>query len=143
MVDLYTCAVLSVVAGDDSLDCNPVAGMYPGSWYTITDGLSYELVRVKSVSIENGIQRVILAAPIQNTYRLDNCALYRTSATIEDGYVSGPTGKRTKSWTPSGVWQGQAANAEFDIPLVVSAGSYQASGDITVTAEGLVTLGVS
>ena len=117
--------------------------MYPGSWYTITDGLSYELVQVKSVSIENGIQRVILYAPVQNTYRLENCALYRTSATLENMYAMGPTGKQTKSWAPSVIWQGQAANADFDVPLTISAGNYQASGDITVTDGGLVTLGVN
>jgi hypothetical protein len=141
MVDLYSCNVQSVVAGDDSLDCDPVFGMYPGSWYTITDGISYELVQVKSVSIENGVQRVILYEPIQHTYRLKNCRLYRTSATLEEDHVLGPTGEQTKTWSSSAIWQGQDANTEFDIPLAITAGNYQADGDITVTVDGLATLG--
>jgi hypothetical protein len=140
-IDMYSCAVLSVVAGDDSLDCSPVAGMIPGSTYTITDGISFELVQVKSVSIENGIQRVILEAPVSNTYRLDNCHLYRTSATIQDGKVYGPTTSRTYAWSTPNAWQGQDADAEFDIPLAVTVGgNYQINGDIEITSEGLLTL---
>jgi hypothetical protein len=140
-IDTYSCQVLSVVAGDDSLDCNPVAGMIPGSYYTITDGINFELVQVKSVSLENGIQRVILTAPIDKTYKLGSCQLYRTSATIQDGKVYGPTTARTQSWSTSTEWKGQDANAEFDIPLDVALNTVQITGDIAVTAEGLITLG--
>jgi hypothetical protein len=140
-IDTYTCNVLSVVAGDDSLDCSPVAGMIPGSVYTITDGINFEIVQVKSVSIENGIQRVILEEPITKTYRLAYCHLYRTSALIQDGKVYGPSISKTHTWAISGVWQGQNANEEFDIPLAVSVGGeYQASGDIAITPDGLLTL---
>jgi hypothetical protein len=140
-IDTYTCNVLSVVAGDDSLDCSPVAGMIPGSLYTITDGINFELVQVKSVSIENGVQRVILEEPIVKTYRLTYCRLYRTSAFIQDGKVYGPSMSKTHAWAVSGVWQGQNANEEFDIPLAVSVGGdYQTSGDIAITSGGLITL---
>jgi hypothetical protein len=143
-IDNYSCNVLSVVAGDDSLDCSPVAGMIPGSSYTITDGINYELVQVKSVSIENGIQRVILYEPIEKTYRLEHCHLYRTSATIVDGKVYGPTTSRTYAWSTPNAWQGQNADAQFDIPLSVAVGgNHQISGDIEITAEGLVTLGAA
>ena len=129
------------------LDCDPVAGMYPGSWYTITDGLSYELVRVKSVSIENTIQRVILASPVQNTYRLENCRLYRTSATIgENCTVSGPTGKKTESWNPTTVWKGQMADEEVPVKLettVGNSGLFITAGDVGFTADGLLTLEVA
>ncbi|MDR1020445.1 MAG: phage tail protein, partial [Synergistaceae bacterium] len=94
-IDSYSCDVLSVVAGDDSLDCSPVAGMITGSMYTLTDGINFELVQAKSVSIENGIQRVILTAPVENTYRLASCRLYRTSALIEGGKAGGPATPRS------------------------------------------------
>jgi len=142
-VDLYMCKVTSVVAGDDSLDCEPVVGLIPGSFYTITDGISHELVQAKHVAAENGIQRLILAAPVQNTYRLDTTYLYRTSATIGDGYAMGPTGKKNISWS-TGVWKGQAAEEEYLIPLettVGNSGSLEISGDIQITADGFLTLG--
>jgi hypothetical protein len=143
-IDTYSCDVISVVAGDDSLDCSPVAGMIPGSMYTITDGINFELVQVKSVSIENGIQRVILEEPINNTYRLNSCRLYRTSALIDGGKVYGPTTSRSHVWTPAaGTWQGNGADAQFDIPLAVSVGSGQITGDITITGDGMITLGAA
>ncbi|MDR0648281.1 MAG: phage tail protein [Synergistaceae bacterium] len=141
-IDAYSCDVLSVVAGDDSLDCSPVAGMYPGSMYTLTDGINFELVQVKSVSIENGIQRVILENQVENTYRLGSCRLYRTSALIEGGKAHGPTTSKSHVWAPaSGVWKGAGADAQFDIPLAVSVGGgHQATGDIAVTGDGTITL---
>ena len=147
-VDLYNCKVLSVVAGDDSLDCNPVEGMYPGSWYTVTDGISHELVRVKSVSIENGIQRVILTDPVQNTYRLENARLYRTSTTISEngGGVLGPTGTKTAIWNPSTIWQGQTADQEALVTLPTNVGSadlFITEGSVGFTADGLLTLEVT
>ena len=145
-IDLYTCNVLSVVAGDDSLDCDPVAGMYPGSHYTITDGVNYEQVRVKSVSIENAIQRVILAAPVQQTYNLSTCRLYRTSANIEDGRATGPTGTGMQSWAPNITWEGLGAEEEGLLELKTTVGSsdlFVREGNVGFTADGLLTLEVT
>jgi hypothetical protein len=141
-IDMYSCDVISVVAGDDSLDCIPLAGMIPGSMYTLTDGINFELVQVKSVSLENGIQRVILESLVVNTYRLGSCRLYRTSALIEGGKAHGPTTSKMHVWAPaSGVWQGAGADAQFDIPLAVSVGgSYETSGEIAITSDGMITL---
>ena len=75
-IDLYKCKVTSIVAGDDSIDCEPLDGMIPGSFYMLTDGISQELIQVDSISIENNIQRVILTEPVKNTYILNTCTLY-------------------------------------------------------------------
>lgn len=142
-IDLYTCRVNSVVAGDDSLDCKLVAGMLPGSQYTLSDGMSSELVRVKSVSIENGVQRVILNAPVENTYRLGSCRLTRTSATIANGQATGPAGTKSLFWSPGIVWKGQGAETEIAVKLktdVASAGMFTSTGDVAFTADGLLTL---
>ena len=143
-VDMYSCKVTSIVAGDDSIDCEMKLGILRGSMYTVSDGLKSEQVQVKSVSTENGINRVVLVGNIQNTYQLAYTYLYRTSADIHDGYATGPSGNKTQAWTPTLVWRGQGAAEEYDIPLEVSVGGmgqYEISGDVQITADGFVTLG--
>jgi hypothetical protein len=142
-IDMFACGVLSVVAGDNSIDVDSLGGMVSGSRYTLTDGLNSEPVRVESMSAENGVNRVILESAVQNTYRLENARLWRTSAEVGDGYAQGPTGQRAETWSTA-LWQGQAADVEADVPLGANAGNlsqFAASGDISVTADGLVTLG--
>ena len=78
-LDMFSGQVISVVAGDDSLDVEPLDGMLPGSWYTLSDGLSAEQVQVHSINLENDIQRVILEDTVKNTYILKNTRLYRTN----------------------------------------------------------------
>lgn len=146
MIDTLTRVVVSVVAGDDSIDLDTLNGVIPGSVYTITDGIASESVQVKSMSTENGIQRIILTEPVVNTYRLAGCRLYRTSASVEEGAAKGPAVTASKTWSPPGVWQGQGANVEYDVPLTVSVGNmgeYDIEGDIGITADGLLTLEVS
>lgn len=142
-IDLFTCNVSSVVTGDDSLDCELIAGILPSSQYTLSDDMSSELVHVKSVSIQNGVQRVILNTPVQNTYRLDSCRLTRTSATISNGQATGPAGVQGLSWSPGIVWKGQGAETEIFVKLktdVANAGIFTSMGDVAFTTDGLLTL---
>jgi hypothetical protein len=143
-VDLYTCKVLTVVAGDDSIDCENAYGLLPGSYYTMTDGLKAELVQVSSVSTENGVNRVILTTPVQHTYRLSDTRIYRSSATLTSDGAEGPGLTKSLSWSPSIVWQGQGADEESIVPLettIINAESFSVSGSILFTAGGPVTVG--
>lgn len=143
-VDLFSCKVTSIVAGDDSLDCNPIAGILPLSWYTISDGLNSEVVQIESVNLENGIQRVILTEPIKNTYNLDTCTLSRTTAAVSESGAHSSSITKNISWDPAVTWQGQAESSSFTIPLDTSTGninSFETSGAIALTSDGFITLG--
>lgn len=142
-VDLSKCRVTAVVAGDSSLDVSGMDGIIPCSWYTLTDGVRHEQVCVKSMNTENGVNRLILAAPVQNTYMLENCRLYRSSATIRNDMASGPVGKQTLRWNPGIVWSGLAADTPTTLTLATNigqAGDYDTTDRIAFTADGLVTL---
>ena len=142
-LDMYTCAVTSVVAGDDSVDCEPLDGMLPGSWYTLTDGIFSELVQVDSISLENGIQRVILKEPVKNTYTLANTQMFRTSAQIDSNIALGPDARKSFSWSPSLIWQGRGANSDFTVRLNSSMGNSDAfnfSGNISLNSDSYITL---
>lgn len=144
-LDLYKCRVTSVVAGDDSIDCEPLDGILPGSFYMLTDGVKQELIQVESASIENNIQRVILVQPVQNTYILNTCTLYRTSADILAGMAAGASLRKTKIWPASITWQGSGANTEYVIPLDTSssnAHAFEIDGAGVFDTAGRVTLEV-
>lgn len=145
-IDTYTCDVVSVVAGDDSIDCTPLDGMYPGAWYSLTDGINTELVQVKSINLENGVQRVILTEPVQNTYFLGSCKLYRTSATIDNQQAYGAGTAKVIKWLPTLKWQGQGSQTQYEINPGTSLSNeqgFEISGDIVLTADGQITLEVA
>lgn len=143
-IDTYAAQVTSVIAGDDSIDCEPIDGMLPGSGYTISDGIQSEHVEAESINYENGIQRVILKDVIENTYILENTRIYRTSANISDNAAYGPGITKTFTWTPVLTWTGRRENSEYMIPVDTSAGNIRAfnlTGNITLDSNSFITLG--
>lgn len=142
-IDLFTGRVTSIVAGDDSLDITPIDGMLPGSLYTITDGVNSEIVKVQSISLERSIQRVILTAPIKNTYLTDNVQIFRTSATIGTQEAVGSGARLRRTWTPDLTWQGSGAQEEFSAAVnlsLSSRSSFSITGDVELDAAGYATL---
>ena len=145
MLDDFESDVLSVMAGDDTIDCNPIAGMLPGSLYTVSDGVNSEQVQVQSINLENGIQRVILRDRIANTYLLENTQLFRTSSTIDGNHAVGPNARLRITWEPSLVWKGAGDMESFTVNADTSlsnAKAYTLSGDIDLRSGGLVSLSV-
>lgn len=117
MLDMFSSTVTSIVAGDDSIDVDPMNGMMPGSWYVITDGVSLERVKVESINLENGIQRVILENPVMNTYYLPTTVLYRSSANVNKNTAVGPGSRLAKEWSSDFVWKGTGATEDFTVDL--------------------------
>lgn len=143
-VDLFTAQVTSVVAGDDSIDCIPVEGMLPGSWYTISDGIHSEQVQVDSISLENGVQRVILTSVVQNTYKLAGCKIYRSSADIKSGAAYGAADRKSISWLPALTWKGQTSGSTYSAIFdssVSASHAFSFSGSALLNSEGFMTLG--
>lgn len=141
--DTFTCKITSLITGDDSLDCSPIDGILPGGWYTVTDGIFSERVQVHSVSLENGIQRIILTKPIENTYSLENARLFRTSANITAGGATGSPARKSLLWMPGVVWSGQEANTlqttEADFNLQ-NTHAFTLEGNASLTTSGGLTL---
>lgn len=145
MLDDFESDVLSVMAGDDSIDCNPIDGMLPGSLYTVSDGISSEVVQVASINLENGIQRIILKDSIQNTYILAHTRLYRTSSNIESESASGAAARHKISWEPALEWKGTGEQQDFTITVNTALNNlkaYEFTGDIALGSDGLVSLSV-
>lgn len=145
MLDTFESNVLSVMAGDDTIDCHPIDGMLPGSIYTVSDGIVSEQVQVGSINLENGIQRVILKDRIENTYVLENAQFFRTSSRIDANSAVGPNARLKISWEPSFEWKGTGSQEAFSVGADTSlsnSGAYTLTGDIALRSTGLVSLSV-
>lgn len=144
-LDMYECNVTSVVAGDDSIDCDPIDGMLPLSWYTLSDGINSELVQVESINLENGIQRVILTDTVKNTYTLENAKLCRTNVRFSDGNVISTSDSRVQEWTPDLIWRGLSGNEAREIKPELSVSdsdSVSLTGNAAVDSTLFITLKV-
>ncbi|MEG0431053.1 MAG: phage tail protein [Anaerovoracaceae bacterium] len=142
-IDTFLCKVTSVVAGDNGIDVDTLAGIITGSWYTISDGVNSEYFQVKSC-IKNGtIFRILANKNLVNTYRVQETVILRSTAEIGEGYVNGSGDKRGFNWNPTTTWKGVSANVSGVIKLDTSqsnADAFMIQGNITFTESGLVTL---
>ena len=143
MLDMYKSRVVGAVTGDDSLDVENIIGLLPWSWYTLSDGIHSELVQVKSINRENGINRVILASPITYTYELAMSTLYRTSAVIRTGYAEGNSTAKLTAWYANIDWRGKSSEDPYTVAPDISqasASQYIMDGNAILSADGYFTL---
>lgn len=144
-VDQFKTRVLTVFAGDTSIDVEEIDGIIPLSWYTLTDGVRQELVCVKSINVEHGVRRIMLTAPVQHTYIIENTRLHRSSATIKNHMANGPIGKQTIKWDAGIEFRGLNADTPVASSLptnIANAGRFNMTSAIGFTADGLLTLSV-
>lgn len=143
-IDTFACNVLSVVAGDNGIDVENLSGLVPGSWYTITDGVNQEYFQVRSCIKNGSVFRILANKNLNNTYKIDETLILRSTAEIGIGVVYGSGDKKGFNWSPSLVWQGVESNVATTIKLETTqekADEFEIDGEIAFTSGGLVTLG--
>ncbi len=143
-IDTFKSRVTSIVAGDDSIDVEDITGMLPLSWYMISDGNNSELVQIKTINRENGVNRIILMEDIENSYNVSVTQIYRTSALIKSGYARGAVAEKLDSWIPNINWSGRLGNTEFEVNAEVSTSNYNQfdfSGQTNFTSSGYFCIG--
>ena len=145
LVDQFSCAITSIVAGDDSIDVETLRGIVPGAWYTISDGVYQETCQVKSAVKNGSTYRLIMQSAIVNTYVSGQTYLYRSTAEIQTsaGQAEGAGDRRTALWQPTTTWVGVTANATINLPLATTTDNLAAfaiSGDVALTADGFASL---
>lgn len=145
MVDTFSCDVTSIVAGDDSIDVSSLKGVVLGAWYTLTDGVLQETAQVKSVIKNGSTFRLIMTAPIQNTYVTGSTLMFRTTADIQTGagQAEGAGNQKSTIWLPTMIWAGIGANIAVSTALNTTqnnATAFTLTGSMGFTADGAVTL---
>ena len=119
MIDVLSVKVTGAVTGDDSVDVDSVTGLMPGSCYMLSDGIRSEYVQIKSINRENGINRIIMTDPVENTYEISSSMMYRTSAVIKKGYAEGNSASALSAWYANTEWRGSTAGDEFSVEPVI------------------------
>lgn len=142
-VDEFSCVVTSAVAGDDSIDVDSLDGIIVGASYYITDGNHLEEVQVKSCAKSGGVYRIIAMEPLANDYNMNATYIYRTTATITDGQAEAGSMQRAMVWKANKSWQGAPGSSTITIEMdtdLEHASDFNIDGDITFSADGMITL---
>ena len=142
-VDTFICHVLSIVAGDNGIDVESMAGIVPGAWYTVTDGINQEYIQIRSCIKNGSVFRVIANKDIEHTYLISQTLLLRSTAQIGAGIVYGSGDKKGFLWQPTLTWAGVNANIASTVKLETTqdkADLFTMDGDVEFSASGYFTL---
>ena len=142
-LDMFSAQVVRVLTGSDEIEIEPTDGIIPGSYYTLSDGLRAESIRVESVYLTNGIEHLRLTSRITNSYTQSEARIFRTNTLIEDEEACGVGARLLVAWTPDLLWKGTGAMEAFTVNVDMSLGNSRAfilSGGATLNSSGLVTL---
>ena len=135
--------VISLAAGDDSMDVNGFYGLSVGAVYTLTDGEQQEQIKIKGLAKTTYNYRVVLEAPTVNTYSILP-QIIRTTTYISNGSAVGSS--ITKSYRPvvdGDEWRGSVSSVTDTLAQTLdneNLGSFNIDGDIVFT-DGFATLG--
>lgn len=139
-IDQFSCKVLSIMAGDDSIDIESAFGLIPGAWYTVSDGNNQERIQAKAIGKSGNTYRVLAAAPIQNTYMPGKVFLYRSTAALLEGGAQGAGDQAEIMWSPDTAFSGVTGNTQIEISMSTKLSDYNIDGDITLNTDGTITL---
>ena len=137
--DMYSCKVIAQIAGVNGFQIASDQNILNGHWYTLTDGIHAEYVRVKSVAKNAGNIVIILEGKLQNTFNLENTMLMRSTTSIQNGSVEGAGDLRGKTITFTETWKGSGGNVASAIPLETNqskAANFIIDGDGGFNAAG-------
>ena len=142
-IDKFSCNVISCMAGDDSLLVDSVLDILPGAYYTLTDGVSGELVQIKAINVSGSTKQVVLIKTIANMYQAGSLKLYRTTSFIGGSQAYGPDAAKPVTYEINNEFSPSSANSTVTIGLgtsVENSSQFTIIGDCTFTATGNFTL---
>lgn len=143
-IDRFSVQVVSVAAGDDSIDVESVSGIYVGSHYTITDGIAQEAIVVKSCVHNGDKYRIIVEEAIKNKYTLANTKIYRSTLDISNGQAYGSGIRRGLTYVPSiGKFEGVKGDSTSTISLETSYSNKDnltVKGAVQFTSDNMMTI---
>lgn len=140
--DMYSCKVLTALAGIDNIQLQSDQNILCGSWYTISDGVNSEYVQVQSVNKNGSAYVVVVDRPLTCTYNLDNCYFMRSTSTIAQNSAQGAGDIRAVTQKFTETFSGAGANVLSELPLNTTqskAAAFALTGDFAFV-DGFFTL---
>lgn len=137
-IDQFSVKVDHAMAGADLICVESLDGILEGHYYTISDGVKSQYVRVRAVSRNDDVLSVLLDSVMKYTLNLPKTYLYRSTGLVTKGSASGSGDVRDKLCTFGEVWQGALAGQAAVKKLVTTAAkknSFTLSGDWDFTTD--------
>lgn len=88
-VDMTSVNVVFVVPGDDTIDVDTIDGLIEGSHYVLSDGNRSEIIQIKHIVVEGGINHLILYRAVTSSFTVSATKLMRSTCSITEGAMSG------------------------------------------------------
>lgn len=144
-IDGYDVKVITTVAGVRGVQLPTDEGILVGHWYTITDGVRDEYVRVKSVAKNDDAIVAIFENTLANTYTLENAHVMRTTALVKSGSAQGSGRLRSHRYSIAMTepWKGLASDVSTTLTLattLANAAAFDIYGEGGFTSNGEFTI---
>ena len=141
--DLYECeVVMPPVATMNTIYVASDQGILAGCWYTLTDGVKSQYMRVQSVARSSEAYIVFFEQSLQYNFKAGNTRLMRSTALIANEQCQGAGDIRGVSYTFGETWIGSGGNVATTLTIdftQANASAFTIDGDGTFTG-GLFTL---
>lgn len=141
--DLTKIKVVHNFGSDLGVCVNSLEGILEGHYYTLSDGLQSQTLRVSRVGTNDGDLKVFFDEPLTKTFDTKKTYLYRSTGVIVDSSLGGAGELRETIAKINSTYSGVAAlstatlSSAFDLD---HKDGYTLSGDCAFTADGRFTL---
>lgn len=142
-IDQFLVKVTSIAAGSNAVDIATLKNVLPGAYYTLSDGVTQEVVQIKSCIRNGSVLRVLTTANIVGNFTVADTYLYRTTTEIESGVAYGSGDKKGFNWTPNTTWKGATSSTQVTQASDTSqsnSDSFTNSNEITYTSDGKLSI---
>ena len=142
-IDQLDLKINDEVAGADNVCVEDVEGVLEGHYYTVSDGVRSQYVRVKSVAKNDNLYVVFFDEPLRYTFNLAKAHLFRSTGLIYDNKLGGAGDLRSSTFRFADVWTGESSTASTTLNLTTTnanAANFRLEGDYAFTAAGEFTL---
>lgn len=142
-VDLVKVKVLNTVGGPSDVYTESLDGILVGHYYTISDGVRNQFLRVQSLNTNGGLCNVMFDSAVLSTFNLSNTYLYRTTAVVDNGRAAGSNVVNQSAFSLDYVWQGASASVVQTLTLNTTQSSlfnFELSGAYSFNSDGFFTL---
>lgn len=142
-VDRLKTKVLNTAGGPNDIYVESLDGILVGHYYTISDGMRNQFLRVSAAATNSGLNDVMFDSPVLYTYDLDKAYLYRTTAIVERGRAGGSSAIKESVFAPDDVWQGVSSTVTQTIALSTTqknSANFELTGSGSFNSAGFFTL---
>ena len=142
-IDQLNLKVNDEVAGADNVCVEDVEGVLEGHYYTISDGVRSQYVRVKSIAKNDNLYVIFFDEPLSYTFNLAKTRLYRSTGLVYDNKIGGAGDVRSSTFRFFDIWTGATSTASTTLNLTTTnanSANFNLTGDYAFTSAGEFTI---